>query len=506
MSSRITNSLKNYFSGIASKLVSMIMSFVVRTFFIITLSSEYLGVNGLFSNILTILSLAELGFGTAILYSLYEPLAQDNQEKISSILNLFKKIYNVIGIAVLVVGLCLLPFLSYLIGETKIDDIKVIYILYLINTAVSYFSGAYKKTLLIADQKQYIINLYSNVFLLIKSIGQIIVLLLFKDFVVYLVSQIILTILENLFFSVYVSKKYIYLKEKSNKGIERGDKIKIFNDVKALFFTKVGHVMLNGTDNMIVSRFVGLNQVGLLSNYVLIVDSVSIMISQIINSCAASIGNFLVTNTNEDNYEMFKNIDFINFWINAYVSICVYFLINDFVKLWLGEGYVFENNIVLVISLNFFINGMINFFWIFRTTLGLFLQGKYRSIITGLINIIISLILAKKYGIFGVLLGTTISRISVSLWYDPYIVLKFGFNKKVFDYLRKYVFRFLVLTITIYLCFIIKEHFICTNILEFIACGIVLTLMTNLVFSVMFLNTAEFKYILALSKRIILKK
>lgn len=307
MNSRIKNTFKNLFSGVISRFINIILSFLTRTVFIHSLSAEYLGVNGLFSNILTVLSLAEMGFSTAMIYSLYRPLADNDEDKICKIMKLYKKIYFIIGLVVIILGFLIMPWLNNLIStKPNINNISFIYVLYVLNTGVSYFSGAYKKSLLMADQKQYVINFYVNIFYFVKSIIQILILIIFKNFIFYLISQIFVKIFENIFLAKKIDLKYPYILKKTKSTLEKDEIHRIFGDVKALFLTRVGHIMLSGTDNLIITKYIGLFEVGILSNYTLIIDSLSGIIGQITVAATASIGNYIASNDKNESYKLFK--------------------------------------------------------------------------------------------------------------------------------------------------------------------------------------------------------
>lgn len=507
MQSRKMNFVKNLFSGFITRIVMMIMSFVVRTVFVYTLGAEYLGMNGLFTNILTVLSLAELGFGSAMIYSLYKPLADNNHEEVLSIMNLYRKACNIIGLIVIGAGLCVIPFLDDIVSNRpNIPFFELIYILYLFNTGLSYLSGAYKKSLLTADQKQYLVNLYANLFTFIKSILQIIILIVFKNFILYLIIQVLCTILENLYCSKQIDKKYPYMRNIKLSKINTKEKKKIFKDVKALFLTRIGHIMLNGTDNLIISKFIGLAEVGILSNYILIIDSLTSLVNQICTAATASIGNFIASNDNEANHTLFKNIEFLNYWIYSCCTLCLIFLLNPFIKIWIGKDYLFDSSIVIVLGINFFIAGICNVFWTFRSTLGLFVQGQYRSIIVGVVNVVLSIVFAKYMGVFGVLIATTVSRVCITLWYDPYIIYKYGFSKSVKIYLKVYFNRFLAMGVCIFICIWFSQLIQIESLISLIIFAIVIFIVINIVNCIFFFYTSEFKYYLSIGKNIICKK
>ena len=290
--SRTKNTMRNVKTGAIVQLINKLMAFLVRTVFIKCLNSEYLGVNGLFSNVLTILSFAELGIGTAIIFNMYKPVADEDKEKLKSLMQLYKKAYNLIGVIVFVLGLCVVPFMNYIVKDAPniSENLILIYILFLFNTSVSYFF-TYKKSIISAHQKQSIINNIDSFFYLLKSIIEIIFLFVTKNFIVYLVIQILGTILENIILSIKADKMYPYLKEKDIKPLNKDESKGIFDNVKSLIIYKFGGVIMNGTDNILISMLVNVGTVGLCSNYTMVIQAIKSVISSALNGVTASVGN-----------------------------------------------------------------------------------------------------------------------------------------------------------------------------------------------------------------------
>lgn len=495
--SRKKNSFINFISGIGNRLLTMLLSFAVRTVFVKCLNTEYLGVNGLYTNILTMLSLAELGFGTAMVYSMYKPLAEKDEQKLRQLMKLYKKVYIIIGWVVLVVGLCLVPFLDVLIKDKPdVKGLTFYYILFLLDSVFSYWFFAYKSSLLQADQKLYITTNYSIVFNIIKSGLQIAVLIILHNFTAYLIMQIVCTIGQNICVAIKVNKTYPYLNIKDKTKLPKNERNKIFDDVKALMLTKIGYVALNGTDNVIISAFVGVKQVGLLSNFLMISDAITAVLTQVAASISASLGNFFVKEENDSGYYLFKRIDFLNFWTHGFSMVALITLLKPFVNIWLGKDYLIEQNAVVCIGINFFVAGFINTMSTFRTTLGLFTQGKYRPIIVAVINVGLSILLSYKWGMTGVLAATFISRLCVNLWYDPLLIHRDGFNKPVKPYYFKLLFRFSLLACVVVVMQLISSAVFAggVTIIKFIIMVIITAILPNIVFLIVFCRNDEFKY------------
>lgn len=505
--SRTENSIINSTMSIITQVLTVLLNFGVKTVFIKMLNDEYLGVNGLFTNIITMLSLADLGIGIAIPYSLYKPLAEKNEHKINVLMNFYKKIYTIIGVVVLLIGLSLTPFLGFIIKDIpkNVPNLSLIYILFVIHSASSYFF-VYKKFLIDSDQKGYITSRIIFTFSTLLSIVQIILLITTKNYVLFLLASIILVIVQNIYISNKANQLYPFIKNKTNDKLAKEDVVDIKKNVSSLFIYKVGTVIMNGTDNIIISKFIGLIIVGFYSNYVLIINSITNVLNQIFNAITSSIGNLVVTTDKKRSKEVYDNLNFANFWLYALFSICLMVLINPFIQIWIGRKYVMDFSIVFLLITNFYVLGMQSITNSFRNAYGLFWKAKYRPIIMVIINIILSVILVQLIGIEGVLLGTLISRLATTAWLDPYIVHKYGFEMSATNYYIEY-FKYLVIFIIVafvmsYLISLISI----TNILVWILTALITVILVNIIFTLLFFKTKEFNYFFDKLKNIFLKK
>ncbi len=437
--SRIYNSFLNASTGMFASVLNTILAFVVRNIFIKTLGIQYLGVSSVFSNILVILSFAELGIGTAMTYTLYKPLADEDNDKIGSLMTFYKKIYVVIAAVIFVAGISLTPFLNYIIKDVPdvVEDLRFIYVLYIINTSSSYLF-IYKSLLLTAAQKDYQVARIKILVSIIKTAVECVLLLVFRDFVLYLVFNISMTIVQNVIISNKANTLYPAIKKFKGESISRQEKKSLFADVKALFLYKVSGVVLNGTDNIIISAFVGTVYAGIYGNYILISNQIYSFIYQIFGATTASVGNVVATESKEMQYVVFKRLFFISFVLYCICSSCLWAMFQPFVTIWIGEEFLMQSYTVIAIIVEFYIRGMLSPVSAFRTTNGLFVQGKYRPVIMSVINIVVSVALVNVCGITGVLLGTIISRVSTQLWYDPMLIYKKAFGVKPYKYFIKY--------------------------------------------------------------------
>lgn len=492
--SRTKSSLINFFFAVLGQGLGLIVSFIARIFFIRILGSEYLGLNGLFTNILTVLSLAELGVGTAITYSLYTPLANKDDKKCQMIMQLYRKIYIAIGLFILIVGTVITPFLPIFIKNLpNIQNINLIYILFVVNTAISYFYS-YKRNLIIADQNRYIATIYRYMCYILLNIAQIIYLVITKDYIGFLILQIIFTFLENVLVSLKADKMYPFLKDKTKRKLDAGTKKEIVKNTKAMMMHKVGDVIVNSTDNILLSSFVGLTAVGLYSNYYLITNALNIVINQVFNSLTASVGNLCATDSKTKQYNIFKKINFLTFWIFCFSSVCLITLFNPFIEIWVGKEYLFTMDIVIVLVINFYLTGMRKSVLTFREATGLFYKDRYKAIIEAVVNLIFSIVLALKLGTLGIFLGTLISSISVCVWIEPYILYKYGFNisvKKYFkDYIKKSLLTILLSCLVYFICMINLGNIYINFIYKVLMC----ILIPNLLLFIIYNKSNEFQY------------
>lgn len=498
--SRVKNVMNNVFFSLICQAVNLIMQFVGRTVFIHTLTEEYLGINGLFANILTILSFAELGIGEAIIFNLYKPLAENDRKKTASLMLLYKKAYTLIGIFVAVAGVCVVPFLNVIIKDTPdiAESLTLVYLLFLFDTASSYFF-AYKKSIIIADQQNYLVELYTQGVKVCMVILQCAVLLTTGNYIAYLLLQIAGTLCSNIVLSRKAEKMYPYLKDKAEK-LPKSETANIFKNVRSLVIYKFGSVILNGTDNIIISATMKVAYVGLVSNYNLIINACSSVLGRVVNAFTASLGNVNAIEKNDKKYFVFRKVFMINSWMYGFVAVCLQLLTNDFIRLWIGEKYVLSEWVLTALALHFYIFGVHSTASTYRTTLGLFVKGKIAPVLAAILNIFLSLWLGKLIGLSGIFFATSISRILTMGIVDPIIV----FNK-----IEQPVFKYYLLyakhaALSIALCLLLKYaiSFIKINsIFSWILAAIVVAIGFNGIMLAVFAKNKEFRDIAASVKR-----
>jgi len=503
--SRLFNSSRNLMFGLMGQLFHYILSFATRTIFISLLAKEYLGVNGLFANILSILSLAELGIGGAFSSLLYKPLHENDTEKLKSLMNAFKKAFIIIGSVICVIGLGLLPFLTYIIKDVNIENVRLVYILFLTGSVVSYLC-IYRISLIIADQKEYIYTIYSQIFIFLQYALQIAVLLLTRDFFLYVSVQIACSIGVNVLLYRKAGKMYSFLKEKANR-LDTDTRKELFRKIYASIFHHIGYVILSSTDNIIITTIIGISWVGVYSNYLLLISVIIAFTNLFFKAITASVGNLAVSTDNVTSHMVFKRIQFMNFMIVGLFSICLCILLNPFINLWIGEEYLLDTYIVFIIVTMYYfgVDGIKNCVTVFKRTTGLFYYDRYSPVAEATIKIVLSIILAQKLSIAGIFLGTIIAALTTNIWIEPYVVYRHLFKMP----LKQYFLRLLLYSIVTLMTGIIVKNIVC-NInhetwLGFFVMAVCCILLTLIIFVLLFFRTSEFKYFYHLSRDLLLK-
>lgn len=450
---RTKKSIYNITSNFLIFFLKVFLTFFVRKILIIKISQTYIGLNGLFSNILSILSLAELGLGSAIGFSLYKPLANKNDKEISSLMSFYRKAYMLIGTSITIIGICLIPFLKIIVKE-PIENMILIYLLFLINTSSLYFIS-YKDVLITSDQKQYKLTWINLIFTILLNVGELAILFITGNFICYLIIQFAINIIQRICTNIFITRQYKNIEFKTKNKLEIKKKNEIFKNIKAMFFHKVGDSMVNATDNIIISTVIDINTVGIYSNYFFIVSFLTNLASIIYSGILASLGNFIVTENTERKYEMFNKTNFLGFTIFSYFSVLLINVFNIGIEIIANKDYILNISTVLLIILNFYITGVRIASSNMKTAAGIFDLDKYTPIIQAVINIFTSVILAKFIGLNGVLIGTLLSSILPSIQ-RPYIVYKYILKEKCMEYFKEYAMNLALIVITASISYIIN--------------------------------------------------
>ena len=500
---RTKNTARNIKWGIIEKSISLLVPFVTRTVLIKILGVEYLGLSSLFTSVLSVLSLAELGLGTAIVFSMYEPIANDDNDILCALLNIYRKIYYMIGCVVLIIGLVLVPFIDNLIsGDIPHDiNIYILYFIYLFNLVISYFLFAYKTALFSAHHRNDIVSKRATVVNLISNVLKIVVLVLFRNYYVYTLVIPVATICTNLLNAKLATKYYPHIKCIGNISKEMSSDIK--KRMMGLISFKVYHVVFSSVDTLIISAFLGLVPLAIFNNYYYLQSAVGGFISIFTASMTAGIGNKMITNSIEDNYKDFKKFVFMNGWIVGWCSVCLMCLYQPFMTIWVGKELLFPFSTVLLMVLYFTIPKITTLSYLYREAAGLWWEDRFRPIIATISNLLMNFILVQIIGMNGVIVSTILCSLFINIPWGTIILFKSYFKMSPLEYFEKIVYYlFIIFTagvITYFVCGFVKNFGIVGLIMKMLICVII----PNVVFFLSYYKTKEFKEARILVKRII---
>lgn len=497
--------LKNTYWGIISQVIILLIGFITRKIFLITLGTSYLGLNSLFTNVISLISLAELGISGAIIYHLYKPFKNNDKIEIAKLMNLYKDTYRIIAGSITIIGISFIPFIEYVINDSTFTIVytRLIFCIFLFDTVVSYFFS-YKRSIIFVDQKNYIILVCDTTFRILIAGVNIVVLVLTNNFIIYLLSSVALKLLNNFAIAIIADKKYPYIKSKEK--LEQEKRKEIFINIKDIFINKLSWTITSATDNLIISIYFNLSTIGLIANYNLIILSLQTFVTKILESSQASVGNLLVQGTSNHIYIVLKRLNLLAFFVASLCGVCLFVLINPFISIWIGQEYLVEKTLVAILICNFFLFVVRLPLWQMMGVSGLFKQEKNIALIGTGINLVISLGLVRYVGLSGVFLGTLISILvqiilKIPLFFNEFLKIK---PREYFYELLRFVVLFLIETLIAYYIssFIQIENLYLKLIVLLFICLCVPIFINYLVFK----NTDEFKYLINLIRKILSRK
>ena len=499
--SRIKNTSRNTFFGALMYLAKIVLQFVVRAFFNRYFISEYLGLNGLYTNILNVLSLAELGVGNAIVYSMYKPISENDTETIKSLVALYKKIYCIIGCVITVIGLALIPALPYLIKDVPDVDINlsVIYVLYLAQTVTGYFF-AYRRSLVFAYQRNDIESKISFLAQFVLAVCQIVIMVVWKNYYAYVSSMVICNTLDAFLIFIISFKLFPEIKGKA-APLDKAISKKIAKNTGAMVCHKIGSAVVFSTDSIIISAFVSLTVLGLYSNYTLVTNALASAITLLVAAMKGSIGNLIATGDNEKSYKIFKALNLLMMWFIGFLFIGIMVCVQDFISILGGDSSKqLPYLTVVLICLNFYVTQSRTMANNFKECAGLFWNDRFKPLFEAGINLGLDLLLVYFMGINGVILATIISTVTVPLWVEPYVLYKNYFKQHLYKYFLQYIFYILSTAasfgVTFFACYFIPHGGIGWFILRVVICLI----LPNLVYLLIYFKTPEFTYLFSAVK------
>lgn len=500
---RVQSAVKNIAFGQMGNFITQILNFVLRTVFIDHLGDTLNGVNALYTGILSVLSMAELGIGTALNYSLYKPVADKDYEKIKSYMRFYKKAYRIIGIVIAAVGLSISPLLPWLVKQPQgvsVRDLTLYYYIFLFNTASSYFV-AYKYSLVNAEQKNYIQTNILTVTKMITVSLQIMVVLITGNYYIYLLTAAGVELLQKIFVTVYLNRRYPYLKDRKADRLSKEETGEIVAKTKALVFHKVGDVARLQTDSMIISGFINVTVTGFVDNYNMVLNSIANVVNIFFNSVLSSFGNLIATESRERQYQLFKVYRFAACWIYGFTAVGFSVLLTPFIVLWKGEARTLAYAVVICILIDFYFKGERIVLSNFKTAAGVFEQDKYLALIQGAVNLLISVVLVQRIGLVGVYVGTIVSGLIANIT-KPFIIYRVILDRPVGGYFVD-LLKYLAAVGGLFMLFMGIKGLIMPQItiLSFAVMFIVISIVFNGIFLLLFGKTEEFGYLWGIVKR-----
>lgn len=475
--SRRINATRNAITGMMSKIILMAFPFIIKSIIIRKLGAEYLGLDSLFVSILQVLNLAELGFSSAVTFCLYKPLAENDVELVCAYLNFFKKVYKWIGTIIFLLGIVLMPFVPMIIksGWPEETNIYILYVLQLINTTISYWLWAYKNVLLEASQKQSIINIINFGTSFLRYIFQILAIIIFKNYYLYLIILICSTVINNIYVNIATKRlfpEYLYKVEldiKSKKELQK--------QVSGVAISKVATTCRNSFDSIFLSLYLGLISVSIYSNYYYIFSTVFAFVVVLINAVAAGLGDYAARESAEANYKLFRNLDFAVCWLGSWITICMICLYQDAMKVWVGEKYLAPTSTMILFCIYYYVNHIGVLRSTYSRAYGIWWQIKHISILEAVSNIILNAVLGYLYGMNGIILATIITVFAFSFLWNGKVVINKCFMTSSKEYFIRMVWNAMKTICSAIVTILVCEHINYNNILL----GIILKLCICLV-------------------------
>lgn len=493
MASRTQNSIRNVFAAWGGQALLAVSQFVVRAVFVACLAQEYVGLETLFASVLTVLTLADLGVGSAIVFALYEPLAKGDREAIKSLMRLFKRAYIAIGCVIIAIGLAVSPFIRFLLGDDapSIPYLELYFFCFVLNTGISYFFS-YKGSLIMADQKSYVVYLIQYSFSCVMAAFQVAVLLLTHNYLLFLACMIGSTLLQNICIAVKANKMYPFILEKDVRPIDPEVLDGIKKNVLGLIMHKVAGVASTPVSNIVITKFVGLATTSIYGNYLLVVNALTSVTSRLFDSVIASVGNLKESESEERSYEIFKATFFINAILFAMVCGGLLCSFNAFIAIWVGESWQFPLDVVVLIVLLFYVKGMRNAALTFTSAYGLYWYTRWKAVLEAISLPALAFVLVFPLGIKGVLLAGVASSVCIATMYEAWAVYRHGFHRPLRRFAIAYVKYTAASFASIALAYVICMLIPVGGIVAFFLYGFIGVAVPGAVYVLLFRSTPEF--------------
>jgi len=499
---RVKNTMINIFAGIGNQLIITLLSFISRSVFISTLGVEYLGVNGLFTSILAMLSLAEAGIGASIVYNLYKPVAENDVERIKVLMKLYRKAYLVIALVVGLLGLSFMPFLGFFVKDANVAHVHLIFLIFLVNTVMPYLFQS-RLSFLNVNQKSYIVTVAYSLSAILSACLKIAILYYTKNYILFLVIDCLLTVSTSIVLNRLVSRRYPFLGERTDGKLDPDTRRSIIRNVKAIVLQNIGGYFVFGADSLIISSFVSLAAVGLYSNYKMLIDISRTFVNQIFNNMYHSIGNLVAKESTEKVYSVYNIAMLVNFWLYSMFAILLYVLIGPFITVWIGPKFLMGHGAVVLMLLIFYERGMRSTISTVKTTAGIFHEDRFAPLLQAAINLAAAIVLVRPLGIAGVFLGSLIGALAVPFWYTPRLVYRKVFRRPLRDYYLRYL-GYSAIGLTAFAAVdLLADTLPSGGWLPFLVKAAACFAALNLIYAVVFFRTEEFKYLLGVGRNLL---
>lgn len=519
---RTQNSFFNIVTSLGSSLMLVLLNFITRSVFIRYLGTSYLGIEGLFSNILSVLSLAELGIGSAIIFKLYKPIEEQNRARILVLMKLYRQVYFFIGTVIAVLGLCLIPFLPRLVqdyerfAELGLNAVLV-FIIYLFNTVSSYWFFAYKTSYVQANQKTYILTVTGYAVTICSFICQILSLILLRSFMLFVLVQVFFTVVKGFVGAIICNKRYPFTREKTDERISKQELRDFIKDCSALLLYRVHNVVINASNNIVLSAVWGLDAVGLYANYLSVKNSLRAILDTIITSVQASLGSIYTTGNLSWSNLMFRVVNILVFWMYGIGAIGLCILLDEFITLWLGSSVYtitfwtigstkITTPVSLLVGIEMFVIGYRQYFAVFREAMGLFRQMKYRPVASVIVNLIVLIPCVQRLGPIGCVISTIVAGLTTNMIFDPIIIHKHALKTSVRPYFLRNALYSIVVIVAGLISWWVCSLILLDGFLGFIVHGCVCVAIPCCVFTACFFRTVEFKFLLNTVKTMLVRK
>lgn len=504
---RAKKSAQNMITGFLYQALTLVLSFVSRTVFVQALGTEYLGLNGIFTDVLSLLAMADLGFGTAMAYSFYKPLAEHDEYRIASLIHFYKRVYNVIAIVVTVCGLACVPFLRYLVKtEQEIPNLEIYYLFSLANVVLSYLF-VYKTTLMTADQKDYKLVRIRMWTTTLKTVAQIVILIVAKNYIAYLAIGLATQLLNNFVASKKTERDYPYIMDKNKIGkVDKEVEQSIFSNMKSVFLYKLSTTLFSATDNIIISVIVGTAMVGLYSNYLMLSNKLLLVEQIVFSALTASIGNVIAKDKPEKRLQIFQAMQSASFIFCGIITTGFGVMANDVITVWFSRDFALSSLTVIAITLNTYFSCVLQPLWIYRDATGLYMKTKYVMLIAAILNVVLSIVLGNIMGVAGIIFASAIARVSTYFWYEPKLLFKEYFNSSALGYYKSILINVLLVAGSIALITAITSNLKVDSWSMIILKMLITGILAVVIFMIAYCRTEGFQIIIKKAKSIIGKK